>query len=350
MKRDRSIDLLRATGIIVMIMAHVDFGTVFYQWSHAFHMPLFFIVSGYFFSEVKAYKDTHKYILKKAKSLLIPYFVFALGSYIVWLILERARPVFDPLYNIFWYNSEGIPIATAVWFLTCLFFLELLFIAIYKISKLSKKYNFILELIFVIVLASVGIIIRLFCGDIWKVIPFSILQAVICLPFYFFGRLLSKYAMIIKLQKISCVLLFIIVFSLVIINLFLIFYNDAVNIRTLQMGNIFLFYLNAILSTCIIWFFADRIERMKSNRFLKAIESIGCNSIVYLCLNQAFITVIRIIAQKIGIDINNYIYKTVSFLLVMSILFISVIIINHTKIRVFFGGKHNGGKDSGSNT
>lgn len=38
-KRVRYMDLFRGIGIILMVMGHVGFGSGFYKFSHAFHMP-----------------------------------------------------------------------------------------------------------------------------------------------------------------------------------------------------------------------------------------------------------------------------------------------------------------------
>lgn len=40
------IDLLRGFCIILMVMGHVGFGVVFDKWIHAFHVPIWFIISG----------------------------------------------------------------------------------------------------------------------------------------------------------------------------------------------------------------------------------------------------------------------------------------------------------------
>ena len=47
-KRFYNIDYLRFFGIVLMIMGHVGFGTIIDKWISSFHMPLFFIISGYF--------------------------------------------------------------------------------------------------------------------------------------------------------------------------------------------------------------------------------------------------------------------------------------------------------------
>ena len=69
--RDRSFDILKGIGIMIMIMGHVTWGgdSELNIWYHSFHMPLFYIISGYFFKET----DFLGLIRKRLKSLLIPY-------------------------------------------------------------------------------------------------------------------------------------------------------------------------------------------------------------------------------------------------------------------------------------
>lgn len=43
-----SIDIFRGMGIIIMVMGHIGFGYVFDHFIHAFHMPMFYFVSGMF--------------------------------------------------------------------------------------------------------------------------------------------------------------------------------------------------------------------------------------------------------------------------------------------------------------
>lgn len=44
-----SIDIFRGIGIIIMVMGHIGFGSIFDHLIHAFHMPMFYFISGMFF-------------------------------------------------------------------------------------------------------------------------------------------------------------------------------------------------------------------------------------------------------------------------------------------------------------
>ena len=54
-KRLTYMDIFRGMGIILMIMGHVGFGKVFDHFIHAFHMPMFFFISGFFYNRNKTF-------------------------------------------------------------------------------------------------------------------------------------------------------------------------------------------------------------------------------------------------------------------------------------------------------
>lgn len=74
--RDENIDILKAICLICMILGHCGFpGTKFI---YLFHMPLFFMASGYLFNKqrVTTYKEFQKFFFRKIKSLWMPYVVW----------------------------------------------------------------------------------------------------------------------------------------------------------------------------------------------------------------------------------------------------------------------------------
>lgn len=74
-KRFDEIDILKSIGIILIIMGHIGFGGGFDFYIHAFHMPMFYIISGFLYKHSSlTFKE---FAVKKAKGLLIRYYVFA---------------------------------------------------------------------------------------------------------------------------------------------------------------------------------------------------------------------------------------------------------------------------------
>ena len=66
------LDLYRGIGIFAMVLGHIYIGALFDQFIHAFHMPMFFIVSGFFISGKEPFFE---FFFHKIKKLLIPYIV-----------------------------------------------------------------------------------------------------------------------------------------------------------------------------------------------------------------------------------------------------------------------------------
>lgn len=333
MKRERDIDILRAIGIMVMIIDHIRMGGGFYKWSHAFHMPLFFLVSGYFFSEEKCRNNLKDYLWRKAKKLWVPYFVFALGSYFIWVILKHDRPVLEPLYNIFWYNSEGIPIATAVWFLPCLFFVEAMFCFCVRIVKESWRSCAVA----VLVITAVGLVLKNL-PEIRTSIPYSILPGMVCLPFFLAGYLLRSCS---HLKETMDRLHPATVGILLLLSIVLIFLNSSVNIRFAKTGNVFLFYFNAAYTTLLLWALSRKLHKWgESRKTVDRIAAIGKNSMVYLCMNQMAITGCEIAASLVHFSTETVLYKLVCFIAVMTILGIAAHVFTSTPLCVLLGEKY----------
>jgi len=68
----------KAIGIILMVLAHaMSPEHVVWRVIYTFHMPLFFIMSGYCFKE-KYLDDAKQFVMRKIKGIYVPYIAFAL--------------------------------------------------------------------------------------------------------------------------------------------------------------------------------------------------------------------------------------------------------------------------------
>ena len=119
------IDNLKAIGIFAVILGHIasPFGTFIYSW----HMPLFFMIAGFF---IKFDLSLKEFIIKDFKRLMIPYFLFA----IVGLLLETIKRIalhresLDYIHEIkavfIWMDMSSLinTYAFVLWFLPTLFF------------------------------------------------------------------------------------------------------------------------------------------------------------------------------------------------------------------------------------
>ena len=71
-KRIDWVDAAKGVGILMVMFGHNWLDARYCFYLYAFHMPLFFLLAGYTFSDKRNLKV---YILQKSKVLLIPYFI-----------------------------------------------------------------------------------------------------------------------------------------------------------------------------------------------------------------------------------------------------------------------------------
>lgn len=142
-KRIDWIDVAKGYGIILVVLGHCfNKGSALHNWIFSFHMPLFFILSGYCF-RVDKYSSVKNLIMDKGRSLLIPYAKFWILGLVCALLVPIWRgelSVNGVLVDIYSGYPSSFPI-TSTWFLIALFMCELIFWIIVKISeRLGKEW------------------------------------------------------------------------------------------------------------------------------------------------------------------------------------------------------------------
>ena len=334
-KRDESIDILRGIGIIFMIMGHSRFGGRLNSYKVAFNMPIFYFISGYLFS-IKKYNSFSPYLAKKAKNILLPYCFFAvltMGVCTVVNLISRNQVYrySDMLKGIIWSNQSIFPITGAIWFLQCLFWVE---IGYYFLEKYLKSPNR-----WLIVIAVTGIAWILSANDIH--LPFAIDSALGALLFFHIGKQwkeVKKPAPPDSKVWIKIILWLV----LLIINAALINVNKPVNPRTCDYNIMPLYYLNGIMGIVVYWAIAKVIRRWEDNplyRVRAVLRSVGVNSMTYLGLNQFMIAGFFYIANKA--NIAGAIFKTVRsttcVIVVCVVIYLVDKLINKTRFKVLLG-------------
>lgn len=145
-KRIRYIDVARGIAIILMVLGHVlEVGTVGRDIIFSFHMPLFLIVSGYFFTDKGSLKNL---FCKMVTKLLIPAFVILVFvdfiNFLRWdtgirsFMSSAAHQIF--LFYSYRNDGEGVvwdyPYGTGVmWFISLIFLVKLLYFFVNKLTK-----------------------------------------------------------------------------------------------------------------------------------------------------------------------------------------------------------------------
>ena len=139
-KRIEWIDALRGIGLFFVVLGH-SFG---YRWDpvrlwiYSFHMPLFFFISGLTFRDESG--PFLRFVLKKAKGLLLPYAAVNLFSYVIKAVIRTGTSMYadlSPLPALKGFvlgTTDDLPCVQS-WFLPTLFIAEVLLFAIKRLLK-----------------------------------------------------------------------------------------------------------------------------------------------------------------------------------------------------------------------
>lgn len=311
------IDILKSIGIILMIMGHIGFGSVFDYYIHSFHMPMFYFISGFLYKRSKlSFKD---FVKKKVKSLIIPYIVFAIFHLLIWYLLciILNNPIdIEYTINIFSFNTDSLPISGALWFLTSLFFVDIFY---YLIDRIDS--NFI-KSIFIFIISITGCVIPLYFR-----LPLAMDTSLMGLGLYYIGKLLKD-----KINRLNSMSIIFILLGSV-----LTFINGYINVRQGIYSNIVLYYIVAILMTIGLYGISRQIKKI-DNVLISELKFIGKNSLVYVCLNQLFLLILNKLGELLVTNIFLLIcYKIIELLVVLVILHISVYFLNTNRLKWIVG-------------
>lgn len=154
----RFIDITKTIGIFLVIFAHtLNVDVLTFRFIYTFHMPLFFILSGFLYNSQKyqlmSFKEFSKYKLTK---YIRPYFIYISIFYIIYIViinffefgltdeyyLQAGKKFLGSIYSFG--SQEYMPRCSPLWFLTFLFSLELLFYFFDKVKKISFKISIVI--------------------------------------------------------------------------------------------------------------------------------------------------------------------------------------------------------------
>lgn len=132
-KRIEWLDIAKGIGIILVIAGHcIKLSHWSCQLIFAFHMPLFFLLSGFTFSTKDGFGTT---VFKKSKTLILPFLAFFLLGLAVTCLIPMWKNGLSPqglLQDIVLADPSNVH-NSSIWFLICLFFVVLVFWVLNKL-------------------------------------------------------------------------------------------------------------------------------------------------------------------------------------------------------------------------
>jgi fucose 4-O-acetylase-like acetyltransferase len=301
--------LAKGICISLVVLLHVfgDLSGGIIQLMNLFRMPLYFVLSGLFF---KTYDGLIPFIKKKTNKLLIPFFfTFFFAIIPTTFLLGKFEGKTISLYELLWIGEGklNLGIDGAIWFLLCLFAVNIYF---YLIFLLTKK-NVVGILILSLACGGLGY----FMSRYGTHVPMWMDSALTAMPFFLTGYLLRCYSQVLygflSKKDISLAM----VSLLLLVSVFL--YDEWQGKNVIAFGeNTFdipflSLYIGGIAGTYFVLMVA------KCFRHIPIISYIGRYSIVVLLTHLLYLFVIRNILYQLNIPQNGIILNLIVFIIIM---------------------------------
>ena len=287
-------------------------------------MPLFFFISGYLFNEKKYFCiNLKEYIFLKFKRLIIPYFGMAFICYII-VIFSGLKNEYILKYIIGILYSRGtvewLPNCSPLWFLTCLFVVEII---IYLILKRKNKLIYFFFLIILGGILSNFLLIKL---------PWNIDTALVGAVFALIGFFVKKNNIFYKIKNNKYEWFFFVVFIWC-SYISVLFNKNGVDFDGNKYGDYFYFYLGAFSGILIIFFICMKINSIKICSFF------GKNTMPIIGFNYMFMSVSLRISKYLFVEVNWIYNFIITIFFTAMCIYILVKIKNKNKLvsKIFFG-------------
>ena len=266
--RETWADNAKFMGIALMVLGHNSLANQqVTDFIYSFHMPLFFILSGYFASR----KDVpfHVYLKKNLRGLLIPYLTFCIIAlpftyYCLWnnSAIYPCRNEIDfmlrPLLGIMLVKTTSFSYFIGpLWFFMALFIVRMMF-------YVCRKYLSNLKNCIAVSLAS--IFLYLFMQELYTGIwPFRLNSACLLFPFYVFGYMVHRNGILLeKMKRSSRGNVILSTILLLLLTYFMSSINGHVETARGGYGNyLLLMYINAVIGSLGIIFISTQIKKNK---------------------------------------------------------------------------------------
>jgi len=308
MNRERltAIDIAKGIGIILVVFTHVNYTPNILTVVYSFHMPLFFVLSGLLFKKEK-YTSFLLFFKHRFVKLVVPYIIYEIAS-IVYLYItnEMLWPLFDVsaadymeyIKQIAYSVRSMRHVNQALWFIPCLFAVEMMY---YFISKMKKP----LIVIVTVVLVCLGWVLESgvlsFDNDL---LPWNLDSGFFALGFYAFGNMFS-HSIVTAIRKAQqwkykgwiCVGIALLCFTVL---LPLALYNGKITLGSKILHNGFILYATGIIGTIMILALSVVLG---NNKFLKF-----CGSNSYTIMATHYVTKKYMVPQiyhLLGMELYN---------------------------------------------
>ena len=292
MKRIDWIDVSKGIGIILVVFAHALTVNT-YSWNviQQFHMPLFFILSGFLFKEEIISK---KYLLKKIKSLWFPFVIVNAITIIMLSFHQTYLYIFKHLIKIF-LMLETTDLFGTTWFLQSLFYISILASILYiLLRKYDKNRKIIINFILIAIFMMLGFFI--------PIKSYHISATIMGMAYYLLGynfKLLDIPNKFFSLSMIKKIVVFI-------VCILLLFSIAKINFVSFSKGTYFYSILSVISAISGILLTIMISNKLSKNKLLTNIGTYTLEIMIWHFVAFKLVMIIQMIVYDLDFSILKY--------------------------------------------
>lgn len=309
------IDYAKGIGILLMVIGHYEYlNHAFMQWIFSFHMPMFFLFSGYLDYRFNLKTNAYVYVKKRVYSLLIPYIAFSLIVLVLEYVIGKNRDIVHGLVSALYYIEDP-----GFWFFFLLYITDMFFLFYRKIKQGWIKVFFLLALFAISLLTSWN-------APVFRTLPFKAHFWPSCFFYFVIGALLAEKAP---------------------------FFDSVIKEKNGFWGGVFLLsiliFLYVGLNDIFIWVFIARPHYalialvgslliitvgiiIAESQFVflkKALKYCAINAIVICVFHSKIFWLVRIIDPLIGVDPDSWLSHIIVIIAEIGLLMPTIYVFNH---------------------
>ncbi len=278
--RDEYIDVARGAVILLMLVGHSGAPKILTQFIYGFHMPFFFILSGYLYNHGKwEARGLKELVRTKFKAYMIPYFILCGIN----IILEFITSIFsngfrfefikegftDIIWDLYSYSTRArMGTSTPLWFLPCIFLSTIFVYLIFKIKRAEYRIS-VLVIAWVV---NIGLnIIKM------PLLPWHFGISLVGASFMILGFYIRNYFARVEILGSRLMLLFFVIYVVCTLE------NGKTDMNLRNYGKYPMLFIlgSSAMTICVIWFFKNVITDSSLLQFF------GRNTMIVMGFNYA---------------------------------------------------------------
>lgn len=290
------VDAAKGLGVYLVVLGHLWYVCVpeiVNQAIYAFHMPLFFILSGFVFNTGRKSGDLLGFVSTKAKRLLVPTAMYIILFVIIYVPLKwNELDAGESVQEILFLNGKCF-YNDPCWFFITLFQIYVVMYLI-KIQKMKP----VMKAAVMIIFALAGYFVYTN-----SLIPFfGIDRAVISSCFFAAGNVAREIYENRNMTKTVHVLIF--VLSLFLFVIFGLYINGKISFYNRSLDHYYAFLLSGIFGSVIFCYICSLISHCRIARYLTIASN---NSVFIVGTHYIGVDLFRTFAKALNIDDTWYI-------------------------------------------